>query len=205
MLAALEMKSSPTAPPAYAAIPSTNAALSVLQNAVASGTGANEVMRNEKAAYGAATEVLKDDETTRMLKMQVNEYSLAEMRAAYQKLKRQSRLLHYGELLCLALVLGLTFTLMASSTAAVLQSALQQVGITGHVVTGILTSLAIFLQHHRTRVLKRKRSVKRDIVKRMTYISLARRMGTRSPETGCRKVTSGLPHGASGGSGTRQG
>nr|ATW68817.1 NS3a protein [Okhotskiy virus] len=140
-------------------------------------------MRNEKAAYGAATEVLKDDETTRMLKMQVNECSLAEMRAAYQKLKRQCRLLHYGELLCLALVLGLTLTLMVSSTADKLQRALKEVGITGHVITGILTSLAIFLQHHRARMLKRKRSIKRDIVKRMTYISLARRMGSRSPES----------------------
>nr|AHL27157.1 NS3 protein [Okhotskiy virus] len=177
------MKSSPTAPPAYAAIPGANVALSVLQNAVASGTGASEVMRNEKAAYGAATEVLKDDETTRMLKMQVNEYSLTEMRGAYRKLKRQCRLLHYAEVLCLAFTLGLSLILMIPDAASGFERALKKISLTGHVITGVLTSLAIFLQHHRARMLKRKRSIKRDIVKRMTYISLARRMGSQSPES----------------------
>ncbi|ADM88602.1 NS3 [Great Island virus] len=140
-------------------------------------------MKNEKAAYGAASEVLKDDETTRMLKMQVNECSLTEMRQTYQSLKRRCRLLYYGELLCLAAALGLTLVLMVPSASRVLEGALTQANITGHVITGILTSLAIFLQHHRARLLKRKRSIKRDIVKRMTYISLARRMGSQFPES----------------------
>nr|AYM94260.1 nonstructural protein 3 [Kemerovo virus] len=183
MLAALEMKQSPTAPPAYAATPMANVALGVLQNAITSTTGANETARNEKAAYGAAVEALKDDETTRMLKAHVNETSLREAERTLAKLKRKCLLLHCAELMCLALTIGISVVLMITSAADALEAQLKRINMSSHVITGLLTAAAIGLQRARQSHQRRKKSMKRDLVKKQMYVSFVRRMGSQIPES----------------------
>nr|BAV16926.1 NS3 [Muko virus] len=184
MLAALEMKQSPTAPPAYAATPMANVALGVLQNAITSTTGANENAKNEKAAYGAAVEVLKDDETTRMLKTHVNSAALEETRRTLGKLKRKCVLLHCAEVLCLAVTIGLSIALTIAGVAKVLENQLKAINTSTHVITGLLTAAAIGIQRVRQSHQRRKRCLKRDYVKKQMYVSFAQRMGTQIPESG---------------------
>nr|QWF36641.1 nonstructural protein NS3 [Mudumu virus] len=198
----------PSAPPAYPAdsFEATGSnALTLLTNAVASSTGATEAQKNEKAAFGAISELMRDDANTRKTKVIVFNSTSEDIKSRIEKGRRWRTCFS-----CLRLVLIFLFfslcmlhvvieAIPVENYKGILKTFLPQLNVTAggesdvltisrhlnviYTLLEILISTALmFVTRTFNRILSDLRLLKRDLIKRETYISMSKVVESDSAE-----------------------
>ncbi|UYE91505.1 NS3 protein [Mono Lake orbivirus] len=172
----------PTAPRPTAG-PMPEMALGVLQNALTSSTGANETAKNEKAAYGAAAEAMRDDPQTRQLKAHVNMTAMVEIQARYARVKRKKCLCKWIQAVTSALILVISIAMSISGAAGWVEANVVKNGVPVYMIISGLTTLAMVSGRMHAHARSTARNLRRDLIKKRSYVELAAAMGTPVPGT----------------------
>nr|AXF35756.1 NS3 protein [Kammavanpettai virus] len=192
-------KQEPVAPPAYELDVNVNMnmnggktnALTLLNNAVASATGANEAQKNEKAAFGAVSEAMRDDANTRSTKVMVFKKSFDELVMRINKARRWRFCFSILRIILIIMFFGLCFMHLVIECVTVedykgfIKAMRPSVNTTdietvleitrkinlGYTIAEIaITTSLMFVTSIFNRVLEDIRTLKRDKIKKETYI-----------------------------------
>ncbi|AKP24096.1 NS3a protein [Chenuda virus] len=171
-------------------------ALGVLQNALTSSTGANETAKNEKAAYGAASEVMRDDPATRQLKVHVSVTAIAELEERYKRVRRKKCACKWLQAISSALVLTTSIAMSIVTASTWVENTLVKNGVPVYMIISGLTTVAMVAGRMHAHARTATRTIKRDLVKKKSYVQLAVAMGTPLPGTVAAPAKAGTSVGA---------
>nr|ATW68840.1 NS3 protein [Baku virus] len=173
--------------------PMPEMALGVLQNALTSTTGANETAKNEKAAYGAAAEVMRDDPATRQLKAHVNLTAVLELEERYKRVRRKKCACKWLQAASSTLILLISIAMSIASASLWIESTLVKKGVPVYMIISGLTTVAMVTGRMHAHARTAARTIKRDLVKKRSYVQLAVAMGTPLPGTAPTPAGAGAP------------